>query len=125
MAMVVGDVLFNRDGRPVIIKSQDHQTGQVTLEKDNAAVRNEARHSILNGLPPATKTELHETLDAVAKEGSEIALIDSLYSRIKEMKAAGADPRLIRYLEAELQHRMVQAQYAPHDFAFDKFVVGG
>lgn len=125
MGTVVGDVIFNRNGHPVLVRDQNPKTGEVFLDGDKEKVRNEVRHGIIRGLESASRTQLQDILDETGDSDSVNAGIDSLHARIKELKAASADPRLVKYLEAELQHRMAQAQYTPRDYGFDRFVLKG
>ena len=118
MAIINGDVIFSRGGKPVQVTSKDVQTGNVTLEPDFDKVQKESEYGIKNGLGKEVKEAFKATLSEV-KDSNKIVEIENLRKKVAALKKENVDPRLMRYLEGELQYRMTRERYTPLDFEFD------
>lgn len=115
MSIVVGDVVFGRDGRPQQVTSKDRETGEITLERDFDAVRRDNVKGVKNGLDPSAKEAFRSILSQVQDPDKKLE-IDKLMGKVNELKKNNIDPRLMRYLENELHFRMTRERYMPAEF---------
>lgn len=119
MGITVGDVVFSKDGRPVLVTSKDEKSGHLTINKEFSDVQAAAKQGIVNGLPEKEKQAFNAELSAV--ENADVRKeIDALAKRLDELRKQGnVQPRLLRYLESELQHRMHREGYSPKSLNVD------
>ena len=118
MAIINGDVIFSRGGKPVKVTSKDAQTGNVTLDPNFDTVQKESEFGVKNGLGKEAKEAYKATLSEV-RNPDKIVEIENLRAKIAELKKENVDTRLMRYLEGELQYRMTRERYTPPEFEFD------
>ncbi len=118
MGIVRGDIVFSRDGRPVEVTSKDARTGEVTLNNDLSEIQAQNLHGIKNGLGPDEKAAFKTILSEVSDSDKHIE-IESLVRKIGELKKQNADPRMLRYLESELNFKMTKERYIPKDLLID------
>lgn len=118
MGITVGDVLYTRDGKPVLVTSKDAKTGNLTVERDYDRIRQATNLGLKNGLPERAKDAYRAVLSSVEDEDKRAA-IDDLVKQVDELRKENADPRLLRYLESELQHRIQRDHYHPKEEVVD------
>lgn len=118
MSIIPGDVVFGRDGRPLTVTSKDKQSGNVTVDKSLARVQAENRDGLRNGLNAEQKSAYKTMLSEVESPDKQRE-IDELSKKIDELKKGNVDPRVLRYLESELKHRMNRENYQPETFQID------
>lgn len=118
MAITQGDVVFSREGKPVTVTSKDKSTGNVTVDKNFERVQAENKSGIRNGLDPSQKTAYKAILSDLQSPDKQ-AEIDLLAKKIDELKKSNVDPRVLRYLESELKHRMSRERYQPDTYQID------
>lgn len=118
MAVISGDIIFSRGGKPVKVTSKNPDTGDVTLDKDFDNVQKESQFGIKNSLEKESKDAYKSVLSGI-KNPEKITEIENLRSKLADLKKENVDPRLIRYLEGELQFRMTRERYTPENFEFD------
>lgn len=123
MSIMNGDVLFSRNADPVVVRSQEPGSNKVVLDDDRNLVREKTRFGVKNGLPEAAKEAFNTILSEVNNADAKRE-IDDLHSRINDLREAGGNQRLIRYLEAELTHRMLKENYHPKNYGSDQFSLG-
>lgn len=119
MTIQAGDILFSRVGRPVLVTSRDPDTESVNLQEDISQVQKAARLGIKNGLQPDQRDLFERTRLSVISDDKRQEIL-SLRDRIKEMKDSGADPKVMRYLENELQHLVVREGITPGDYRINE-----
>ncbi|RDB35668.1 hypothetical protein [Spirobacillus cienkowskii] len=125
------DILWSRTGEPVRIANRDNNTGKIILDKDFAKVQETAKFGIRNGLEPKQKEEYLANLSAIESKPDirrntpdKRQEIRDLYHQIKRLKEERIDPRVIRYLENELQYRIVREKFAPEDLETAPIMLG-
>lgn len=118
MAITQGDIVFNREGKPVTVTSKDKSNGNVTVDKNFDRIQAENRNGIRNGLDPSQKSAYKAILTEVNNPDKQ-AEIDLLAKKIDELKKSNVDPRVLRYLDSELKHRMSRERYQPETFQVD------
>lgn len=118
MGINIGDIVFTRDGRPVIVKGKDPKTGNVSIEPSLSEVAEASQNGIKNGLNESERAAWSAILSEV-KDTDQRKEIDALHSKIETLKKENKDARVIRYLQSELQHKMMRARYQPENVAVD------
>jgi ribosomal protein S4 len=125
------DILWSRTGEPVRIASRNDSTGKIILDKDFDKVQETAKFGIRNGLEPKQKEEYLANLSAIESKPNARRMtpdrrqeIRDLYHQIKKLKEERTDPRVIRYLENELQYRIVREKFAPEDLEIEPIMLG-
>lgn len=119
MRIVAGDIVFQRDGRPAMVKTVNKEQGKVVLEQDLDQVQKAAGRGIKNNLLQEQRDEYNSVLDDVANSDKRQEIRD-LYGTIQKLKASKVgDSKVLRYLENELMHRMNRENYTPTEFATD------
>ena len=118
-----GDIVWTRNGDPIRVKGKDPQTGQLYIDREYANVQKESQNGIKNGLSQDTRSAFQTVLSS-AQNPDKKEEINFLFEKIKTLKGQNADPRLIKYLENELQFRIVRESYKPEDFAESSIVIG-
>jgi hypothetical protein len=119
MRIVAGDIVFQRDGRPAVVKTVNKEQGKVVLEKDLDQVQEAASRGVKNNLLQEQRDEFNSVLDDVANSDKRQEIRD-LYGTLQKLKASKVgDSKVLRYLENELMHRMNRENYTPTEFATD------
>jgi hypothetical protein len=117
------DIIWSRTGDPVRVTKRDHQNGKVYLDGDFSAIQELASKGIRNGLEPEQREAYQLILsDIIAEDAKEE--IQNLHHRIEDLKNQNVDSRFLKYLENELQYRMVREKFVPEDFGVDAIVLG-
>jgi hypothetical protein len=118
MTILKGDVVFTRTADPVLVKSKDAKSGNVTIDKDFVTVQRATEKGVVNGLRQEAKDAFKGVLDEVRDDDARQE-IRALSAKIDELRKENADPRLIRYLKGELQFRMTRERWQPEDYQVD------
>jgi hypothetical protein len=109
------DILWTRTGDPVLVSNKNEQNGDVYLENKFSKVQEVAKDGLKNGLTIPEREAYKSTLSGV-KNMDKKQEIQDLYQKIKSLKEGNTNPRLLKYLESELQYRMIRENYIPPDY---------
>ena len=118
------DILWNRNGDPVRIADRNNKNGKIILDPDFSHVQETAKFGIKNALEPAQKEAYHLELSNVENPDDRHQEIRDLYNKITQLKHENTDPRVLKYLENELQFRIVREKFTPENFAVDALTLG-
>ena len=118
------DILWTRNGDPVRIADRNNKNGKIILDSGFENIQEVAQFGIRNGLEPNQKEAYLTTLSRVENLDDKNQEIRDLYSKITKMKMANSDPRVIKYLENELQYRIVREKFTPENFEVDALTLG-
>lgn len=122
MTTIPGDIIFAKNGRPVEIKSKDPKTGEIVAERDMNLIRESAKFGIKNGLNE-DRREAYKTVISEVQSDSQQEMINNLYKKIEDLKSSNGDPRLIRYLNGELQFLMSRNNSVPEQYKTDELTL--
>ena len=117
-AIRTNDILWTRVGDPVLVDKTDEKTGEVYLENNFSKVQNAAKNGIKNGLSVTEREAYKATLSSVQNTNKKQE-IQELYQKIKSLKEGNTDPRLLKYLENELQYKMIHENYTPANYGIN------
>lgn len=109
------DILWTRNGEPVLVNKTNEKTGDVHLDNNFPTVQESAKNGIKNGLSIADRESYKSTLSNVQNTNKKQEIQD-LYQKIKGLKESNTNPRLLKYLESELQFRIIRENYKPDDY---------
>ncbi|BBH52536.1 hypothetical protein [Fluviispira sanaruensis] len=123
LAIVPNDIVWTRKGDPTRVEKTDPQTGKIILDPNFEKVQENAKFGLRNGLEPNLKEAYMTTLSDNENEDKRQEIRD-LYTKIESLKQANGNPRIIKYLENELQYRIVREKFAPENFAVDPITLG-
>jgi len=118
------DILWNRNGDPVRIADRNNKNGKVILDPDFDHIQETAKFGIKNSLEPAQKEAYHLELSRVENPDDRHQEIRDLNNKITQLKQENTDPRVLKYLENELQFRIVREKFTPENFAVDPLTLG-
>ncbi len=118
------DILWSRTGDPVRIAARNPKDGKVILDTNFDNIQEVAKIGIKNGLEPAQKAAYNLNLSLIQNDDDRQQEIRDLYNRITQLKQENTDPRVIKYLENELQFRIVREKFTPENFAVDAITLG-
>jgi hypothetical protein len=118
------DILWNRNGDPVRIAERNDKNGKIILDTDFPKIQNTAKFGIKNGLEPEQKDAYATHLSGVENMDDRHQEIRDLYNKITKLKQGNTDPRVIKYLENELQYRIVREKFTPENFEVDPITLG-
>ena len=122
MTVVKGDTIFARGGVPVLVTSKNEVTGEVTYTSDFEKVQKENKNSVRNGLDEATKAQFQEIVTNTGGKDVKES-IRNLAEKIRDLKKEPTNPRLLRYLQGELQYLMTRERYQPEDYEVDRLTL--
>ncbi len=123
MALNVGDIVFAKAGKPAVVIGYDEKTEKAYIDDNLDLVQDVGYNGVRNGFDSETRDAFNSVIDSV-KNSDKRAEIEELNKKMDEMKAKGADPRLLRYLEGELQFRMSREKYQPVKVAVPAHTIG-
>ncbi len=109
------DILWTRNGDPVLVDKTDENSGQVFVTDKFPNVQKEVKLGIKNGLSVPQRDAFKSTISEVQGADKKKEIID-LFQKIKSLKENNGDMRVIKYLENELQYRMIREDYKPGDY---------
>ena len=109
------DILWTRTGDPVRVDKVNEQTGKVNLDRDFATIQETTKNGVKNGLSVPEREAYKSTLSGVQNPDKKEE-IRELYQKIKSLKQGNTEPRLLKYLESELQFRIIRENYEPNDY---------
>ena len=112
----VNDILWSRTGDPILIKNIDTATGNVYTNTNFKETQAQAKNGIKNGLAVPEREIYQSTLSEIQSPDKKQEII-SLFNKIKGLKEGNTDPRLLKYLENELQFRMLRENFKPEDYS--------
>lgn len=118
------DILWSRTGDPVRVAARNDKDGKIILDTKFDNIQNIARIGIKNGLEPEQKAAYNVNLSQVQNDADRRQEIRDLYNRITQLKQENTDPRVVKYLENELQYRIVREKFTPENFAVDSITLG-
>jgi hypothetical protein len=119
MKMVNGDVIFLSTGRPAVVKNVDYESGTVELENDLAKIQKQSEKGIKNNLDEKQRSAYNVNLKSVEADSKKDE-IQNLYELIQSYKESKRiDPKVLRYLENELMHRMLRDEHTPPNYQTD------
>lgn len=122
MTIHVNDVVFSHDGKPLVVKTKNKETGNITVDQELSEVQKASPNGIRNGLPEDTREAYKLVLEQI-KDPDKRMEIENLHKRLGEIKFQTNDKRLVRYLENELQYRMIRDKYQPQQFEVDAYTL--
>ena len=117
------DIVWTRNGDPMQVTGKSPETGKLYFENRFDVIQKESKQGVKNGLDPDSKEAVRSIISCV-QNNDKHEEINQLYEKIKTLKGQNADPRLIKYLENELQFRIVRETYKPEDYAESPVVIG-
>ncbi len=123
MGLTVGDIVFARAGKPSVVVGYDEQTERANLNDDLGLVQEIAANGVRNGIELESRDSYNSIIDGIRNKDKRKE-IEELYKKISEMRARGADPRMMRYLEGELQYRMSREKYQPPQVSVPEHSIG-
>lgn len=123
MALTVGDIVFAKAGKPAVVVGYDEKTARANLDENFALVQDVGFNGVRNGIDLENREAFNSVINSV-KNNDKRTEIDDLNKKMEEMKAKGADPRLLRYLEGELQFRMSREKYQPVQVSVPAHTIG-
>ncbi len=109
------DILWTRNGDPTLVDKINENSGGVYLDDRFSRIQEESKNGIKNGLPVTEREAFKNTMSSL-ENSDKIKEIQDLFHKIKSLKESNTDPRLLKYLNSELQFRMVRENYKPEDF---------
>lgn len=118
------DILWSRSGDPVRITERNDKNGKIILDTDFSKIQDTAKFGIKNGLEPTQKAAYETNLSEIANRDDRRQEIRDLYDKITKLKQGNTDPRVIKYLENELQYRIVREKFTPESFEVDPLTLG-
>jgi hypothetical protein len=119
MKMVNGDIIFLSSGRPAVVKNVDYESGTVELENDLTKIQKQSEKGIKNNLDENQRSAYNVNLKSVEADSKQDE-IQNLYELIQSYKESKRiDPKVLRYLENELMHRMLRDEYTPPNYQTD------
>lgn len=117
--IVNGDIIFLRNGTPAVVKNVDKSSGQVVLESEMSKVQQQAENGVKNSLDENQRESYNTNLSKI-RDDSKQDEIQNLYELIQSHRQSKQiDPKVLRYLENELMHRMLRDDYTPPNFQVD------
>lgn len=123
MGLSVGDIVFARGGKPAVVVGYDDKTDKANLDDNILLAQEQGHNGVRNGFDSDSRAAYNSVIDGV-RNPNKHKEIDDLYKRINELRSAGADPRLLRYLQGELQFRMSREQYQPVQVTVPDYTIG-
>ncbi len=118
------DVLWNRNGDPVRIAERNDKNGKIILDSNFSKIQDTAKFGIKNGLEPPQKEAYATHLSNVENMDDRHQEIRDLHNKIDKLKQSNTDPRVIKFLENELQYRIVREKFTPENFEVDPITLG-
>ena len=124
MSIRIGDAVFLRSGLPAAVKDRDPATGQLVLQSEPNAVREQMRHGYINGMSQETRSSLYDILDRI-KEKTEDPRerVAEMQLKLNELDQDPHNRDLSRYLRAEMLHLMNTFDIKPREFKLEEFNV--
>jgi hypothetical protein len=122
MSVIKGDILFSRSGDPLLVAKKNMTTGGVLFDGNLAASQLRSKDGLKNGLDEEQSAKYSSTLDSVRTDDKK-EMIRGLYEKIQDLKKNNADPRVIRYLNGELQYMMTRERFQPEIYEVDKLTL--
>lgn len=118
------DILWSRTGDPVRVAARNNKDGKIILDTNFENIQDVAKIGIKNCLEPEQKAAYNVHLSQIQNNEDRHQEIRDLYNKITELKHENTDPRVIKYLENELQFRIVREKFTPENFAVDAITLG-
>jgi hypothetical protein len=122
MTVLKGDILFSRKGDPLLVTKKNEVTGGVLSDSGMEKIQARTKDGLKNGLDDDQSSKYTSVLDQVRSPDKK-EMIRGLYEKIQDMKKNQGDPRLIRYLDGELQYMMTKERYQPEIYEVDKLTL--
>jgi len=105
MSLMIGDVVFSRNGEPGIIRSKDQKNGEFQVDRDFSQVQKSFRHGFLNGLNAEEKNSYLEILDKTRGQGSIANQVKFLENEINRFSHSSRKvSKSLQYLKNQLTH---------------------
>jgi hypothetical protein len=121
MSYRVGDTVFLSQGQPAVAVGRDASKGTVVLDQERTAVRDNARHGYLNGIPTERRDEFLKFMDEVKANPEAKDRITLLQSKIDELNADPRNMQFVHYLEGEKNHLINITGFKPRLYTTDEF----
>ncbi len=118
------DVLWNRNGDPVRIAERNDKNGKIILDSNFSKIQDVSKFGIKNGLEPSQKDAYATNLSTIENMEDRHQEIRDLHSQIEKLKKGNTDPRVIKFLENELQYRIVREKFTPENFEVNPITLG-
>ncbi len=113
------DILWSRNGDPILVENINPQTGEVYTNNNFKKIQNQAKNGIKNGLNPIEREQYQSTLANVTSPDKKQEIIN-LFEKIKKLRGSNTDGKVLKYLENELQFRILRDNYKPDDYGIPK-----
>ncbi|MBX9704151.1 MAG: hypothetical protein K2X39_08370 [Silvanigrellaceae bacterium] len=123
MAVNLNDTLWTRTGTPVKVLHVQPHSGKLILDEDFDHVQENTKFGIKNALSESEREAFNTNLTEV-KSKDKKQEIEHLFQKIKALRNENADPRLIKYLDCELQFLMIREKYMPEKYETDPLNLG-
>lgn len=116
------DILWTRTGDPILVDKFNEKTGEIYLNNDYNKIQKASKNGIKNGLDLESRKAYNTTLSSAENEDKKQE-IKNLYQKIKSLKENNTNPRLLKYLENELQFRIIRENFRPEDYSVDALTI--
>ncbi len=117
-AIRLHDTLWTPSGDPVSVTKVDSNAGTVSVNNDFSEIQKNVKFGVKNGLDEASRQTFSQTMAQVDNSDKQKAVND-LFEKIKKLKTDRADPRLLRYLNNELQYTITKERVLPVGYSMD------
>lgn len=117
----IGDTLFNKDGRPAVVVGKKDESGALIMQREGPEFEATRRRGYINGLPPQTRPQFNEIIDAVNGKKDPKEKVAMLHEKIGELKVDPRNHMITRYLEGELAYIMNSSGITPREYATTEF----
>ena len=121
MSYRVGDTVFLSQGLPAVTTGRNEHKGTVLLDRDQDAVRKNARHGYINGIAPERREEFLGILDEVKKHAEPAQRVEALQKQIDLLLEDPKNHQFVNYLESEKNHIINTSGYKPRMYHAEEF----
>ncbi|MCX6117027.1 MAG: hypothetical protein NT027_05775 [Proteobacteria bacterium] len=121
MSYRIGDSVFLSQGQPSLVIGRDPAKGTVILDREQDAIRDNARHGYLNGIAPERREEFLNLMDEIKSHPEATQRIDRLQAKIDELAVDPKNMQFVRYLEGEKNHLINMSGYRPRMYTAEEF----
>ncbi len=115
MGINPGDILFTRAGRPALVTARDAGSAEVSLQENLKDVQRATPFGIKNGLDRRQRDEFETNRFASLSDDKRQEIL-MLRDRIRDLREKNSDPKVVHYLENELQHLVIREGITPSDY---------
>ena len=117
MSMHIGDVIWNRQGQPALVTEKDSKKDTIQVNRNLSDIQKHSLHSIQNGLTEKQRESYSKVVEDIDESSNHVKEeITLLMEKISQLKENKTDPRVLRYLENELQFMILENHCVPEKY---------